>query len=282
VRTRWVLAIGVAAGAGLLLGLPYPAIVAVGAGLGVALGRVRPAALIPLEDQEDPGAPAESLPRRALGRRALIGGALWLAPLAALLAVGGVVAELTGLFTVSALVTFGGAYAVLPFVASAAVDRYGWLAPEQMATGLALGETTPGPLILVNAFVGFLAGWGVLGGAAGGLAGALVATFATFAPSFLLIVVGAPLVPRVPTRGPIADALAALQGVVAGAVVVLAVLLADAAFLRAGGLDAVALVVAVAVLVLQRRGLPVPLLVVGAGLIGLAAGLVGADAGVLG
>ena len=106
-------------------------------------------------------------------------------------------------FTLTALVTFGGAYAVLPFVAAAAVNRFGWLLPEQMVAGLALGETTPGPLIMVNSFVGFVAGWGTLGGFVGGLAGATVATFATFAPSFLLIVVGAPLVHLVPQRGPL-------------------------------------------------------------------------------
>ena len=127
-----------------------------------------------LEDQADPGVPAP-VDRPALVRRALIGVGLWAASIAALLVVGGVVAELTGFFTIVALVTFGGAYAVLPFVAAAAVGRFGWLTPEQMIAGLALGETTPGPLIMVNAFVGFIAGWGALGGAGGGVAGALVA-----------------------------------------------------------------------------------------------------------
>lgn len=71
---------------------------------------------------------------------------LWLVPLAALLLAGGLVAELAGFFTLAALVTFGGAYAVLPFVASAAVDRFGWLTADDMVAGLALGESTPGPL----------------------------------------------------------------------------------------------------------------------------------------
>ena len=75
-----------------------------------------------------------------------------------LLVGGGLVAELAGFFTLAALVTFGGAYAVLPFVAQAAVERFGWLSADDMVAGLALGESTPGPLIMVNTFVGFLAG----------------------------------------------------------------------------------------------------------------------------
>ena len=225
-----------------------------------------------LEDQADPGVPAP-VDRPALVRRALIGVGLWAASIAALLVVGGVVAELTGFFTIVALVTFGGAYAVLPFVAAAAVGRFGWLTPEQMIAGLALGETTPGPLIMVNAFVGFIAGWGALGGAGGGVAGALVATYATFAPSFLMIAVGAPLIAHVPQRGPIADALAALQGVVAGAIAVLAIYLADHALLRGGGLDLLAAAIAVAVFALQRLRVPIPALVLGAGVIGLLASL---------
>ncbi len=279
VRTRWVLLLGVATAAAMLAGLPFPVVVVAGIALGVLLGRLRPAALVPLEDQDDPGAPSDPSERARVVRRALIGGALWIGTIAALIAVGGVIAELAGFFTVTALVTFGGAYAVLPFVASAAVSRFGWLTPEEMVAGLALGETTPGPLIIVNAFVGFMAGWAALGGAAGGLAGGLVATFATFAPSFLLIAVGAPLVERVPRRGPVADALAALQGVVAGAIAVLAVYLVSAAVLPEGAIDLLAVAVAVAVFALRRLGLPVPALVAAAALLGAVVGL--ADPGLL-
>ena len=282
VRTRWALAIAIIAAAALLLHAPFPILIAAGALGGVLIGRLRPAALIPLEDQLDPAADTAPVDRAALVRRALIGAALWLTPLVALLLAGGVIAELAGFFTLTALVTFGGAYAVLPFVAAAAVTRFGWLQPEQMVTGLALGETTPGPLIMVNSFVGFVAGWGTLGGFVGGLAGAAVATFATFAPSFLLIVVGAPLVHLVPQRGPVADALASLQGVVAGAVVVLAVFLADNAFLRLGGIDAIAIAIALVIFLLQRRGLPVPLLVIAAALIGAACALLGSTVGIVG
>lgn len=281
VRTRWTFGIGVLAAAAMLLGTPFPILVVVGGLAGVLIGRARPAALVPLEDQEDPGEPPHAVDRRVLIRRAVIGAALWLGAVGALLAVGGVVAELTGFFTIVALVTFGGAYAVLPFVAAAAVGRFGWLTPEQMIAGLALGETTPGPLIMVNSFVGFVAGWTTLGGATGGIIGALVATFATFAPSFLLIAVGAPLVDHVPRRGTVADALAALQGVVAGAIAVLVVYLADHALLRDGGIDFLAAAIAIVVFALHQRGVPVPALIVGTALIGALAGLIGPGFGLL-
>jgi chromate transporter len=102
-------------------------------------------------------------------------------------------------FTKAALVTFGGAYAVLPYVYQGAVETHGWLSAVQMIDGLALGETTPGPLIMVVAFVGFVGGWadGVLGPDRlwqAGVAGATVATFFTFLPSCLFILIGGPLV----------------------------------------------------------------------------------------
>jgi chromate transporter len=114
--------------------------------------------------------------------------ALWALALGALvLASGwqGTHTQMGWFFTKAALVTFGGAYAVLPYVFQGAVEHYGWLSAPQMIDGLALGETTPGPLIMVVAFVGFLGA---------GVAGALIATFFTFLPSFLFIFIGAPFV----------------------------------------------------------------------------------------
>lgn len=107
--------------------------------------------------------------------------------------------QMGGFFTKAALVTFGGAYAVLPYVYQGAVEHYGWLTATQMIDGLALGETTPGPLIMVVTFVGFVGGWtkAVFGGDAlllAGVVGATVATFFTFLPSFLFILVGGPVV----------------------------------------------------------------------------------------
>ena len=127
-------------------------------------------------------------------------------------------------FTKAALVTFGGAYAVLPYVHQGAVEQQHWLTAAQMIDGLALGETTPGPLIMVVAFVGFVGGWTrqVLGPdalAAAGVLGACVATWFTFLPSFLFILAGGPLVES--TRGhagwtaPLAAITAAVVGVIA-------------------------------------------------------------------
>jgi len=111
----------------------------------------------------------------------------------------GTLTQMSWFFTKAALVTFGGAYAVLPYVYQGGVEQYQWLTGTQMIDGLALGETTPGPLIMVVAFVGFVGGWTkeVFGPdmvAVAGLAGASVATLFTFLPSFLFILLGAPAV----------------------------------------------------------------------------------------
>jgi len=127
---------------------------------------------------------------------------VWGGTLGALLAMFGWEHTLTQMgwfFTKAALLTFGGAYAVLPYVYQGAVEHYQWLTPAQMIDGLALGETTPGPLIMVVAFVGFVGAWtqAALGAGAlalAGCAGAIVATFFTFLPSFLFILLGGPLV----------------------------------------------------------------------------------------
>ena len=135
-------------------------------------------------------------------RLGLVGLGLWSAVMAGLAAALGWQQTLTQMgwfFTKAALLTFGGAYAVLPYVYQGAVEHYQWLSAPQMIDGLALGETTPGPLIMVVAFVGFIGGWtkalfgpGAL--ALAGAAGATVATFFTFLPSFLFILIGGPLV----------------------------------------------------------------------------------------
>ena len=111
----------------------------------------------------------------------------------------GELAQMGWFFTKAALLTFGGAYAVLPYVYQGAVEHYGWLTASQMIDGLALGETTPGPLIMVVAFVGFVGGWtkAIFGPDALFAAGAVAATVATlftFLPSFVFILLGGPLV----------------------------------------------------------------------------------------
>jgi chromate transporter len=128
--------------------------------------------------------------------------AIWGVSLGALVALFGwksAFAQMGWFFSKAALLTFGGAYAVLPYVYQGAVEHYQWLTPAQMIDGLALGETTPGPLIMVVAFVGFVGAWskaafGPEALALAGCAGAIVATFFTFLPSFLFILLGGPLV----------------------------------------------------------------------------------------
>jgi chromate transporter len=150
-----------------------------------------------------------------------IGLPLWLAPvgLAALLSGGDSTYTQQGLFfSGTALVTFGGAYAVLAFVADRAVDSYGWLMPGEMARGLALAESTPGPLIMVVQFVAFLGAYRDPGGLdpwVAGLVASLLVTWVTFVPSFLFIFLGAPYVERL--RGNVALA-AALTGITAAVV----------------------------------------------------------------
>jgi chromate transporter len=132
-------------------------------------------------------------------------------------------AQIGWFFTKAALLTFGGAYAVLPYVYQGAVEHYQWLTPPQMIDGLALGETTPGPLIMVVAFVGFVGAWtkAALGAEAlalAGCAGAIVATFFTFLPSFLFILLGGPLVEsthgKLKFTAPLTGITAAVVGVI--------------------------------------------------------------------
>src|SRR4029078_7578738 len=139
-------------------------------------------------------AEALALLESGLPRRFLLSLAIWLIPVAVLLLAGGFVAQLAGFFTLPAWIPSAAASAVLPFVASPAVNHYGWLTSQDMVAGLALGESTPGPLIMVNTFVGFVAGYNVEGGLAWGLAGATIATLCTFVPSFVFIITGAPII----------------------------------------------------------------------------------------
>jgi len=127
---------------------------------------------------------------------------LWLVPVGLLMAIYGwehTLTQMSWFFTKAALLTFGGAYAVLPYIYQGAVGHYAWLTPTQMIDGLGLGETTPGPLIMVVAFVGFVGGYvkAVFGPDTLFLAGAVAASLATwftFLPSFVFILLGGPLV----------------------------------------------------------------------------------------
>ncbi len=154
-----------------------------------------------------------------------IGLSLWFVPVlvaAWLHGWGGLYTQLGWFFSKAAVVTFGGAYAVLPYVGQQAVEHYEWVTAPQMVDGLALSETTPGPLILVLQYVGFLSGWaqpGELSPLAAATWGAAMATWVTFVPTFLFILVGAPYVERwrgwAPWRGALAAVTAAVVGVIA-------------------------------------------------------------------
>jgi chromate transporter len=154
---------------------------------------------------------------------------LWIAPVAALLLLAGrgvVFTELALFFSRMAVVTFGGAYAVLAYVAQQAVDHYHWLSAPEMLDGLGMAETTPGPLIMVTQFVGFLAAMRNSGGLdplLAGAVGALLTTWVTFTPCFLWIFLGAPYVERLRANSALSSALAAVTAAVVGVILNLAI-----------------------------------------------------------
>ncbi|MES2752697.1 MAG: chromate efflux transporter [Pseudomonadota bacterium] len=156
-------------------------------------------------------------------------GALWIAPIVLLVILFGrnsVYPGIAAFFSEMAVVTFGGAYAVLAYVAQAAVNDLRWLNPGEMLDGLALAETTPGPLILVLTFVGFLAGFRDPGGIsplAGGLIGGTLTTWVTFVPCFLWVLLGAPYIERLRSNRALSGALAAITAAVVGVILNLSV-----------------------------------------------------------
>ncbi len=177
-------------------------------------------------------------------------------------------------FSKAAVVTFGGAYAVLPYVAQQALFHYGWLNPGQMMDGLGLAETTPGPLIMVLQFVGFMGGWqhpGDLSPMVAGTLGALLTTWATFTPCFLWVFLGAPYIEQLRGNVKLASALSAITAAVVGVVLNLAVWFAiNALFPSHAMIDWFALIVCLvaAVGMLKWKWNIIPV-VLGSGLLGL-------------
>ncbi|MFN3293153.1 MAG: chromate efflux transporter [Gemmobacter sp.] len=191
-------------------GLPFPLVILAAGlwGLTQAAGAAR-------------AAPAPVAPGTL--RTVAVWGLVWLGPLAGLAAFGpALLYELGLFFSLLAVVTFGGAYAVLAWMTQAVVEDKGWLTLPQMIDGLGLAETTPGPLILVTEFVGFMAGHGA-GGVALGVAGALVALWMTFAPCFLWIFAAAPWLDRITGAPRLAGALGAITAAVVGVIASLSV-----------------------------------------------------------
>jgi chromate transporter len=218
------------------LHVPFPAVVFISAAIGYfwpdhfshgghgEAKQDRPA-VIDAMLAADPGRP-ERLAASAR-KAALAVLALWLLPVAFLMiAIGGTFADVAWFFSKMAVVTIGGAYAVLAYVAQDAVEAYHWLTPAEMLAGLGLAETTPGPLILVLQFVGFLAGFrapGPLTGTAGGIVASVLTLWVTFAPCFVFVFLGAPIVERLRSHTALTGALAAVTASVVGVVSNLAV-----------------------------------------------------------
>jgi chromate transporter len=253
----WALAL-LSFGAIAIAQAPFPLIILGALAIGFAGGRLAPRhfagaghasakagsgpALI--DDASPP--PAHAAPSRLRFARGLaLGVALWAAAFGALalwLGADHVLARMGSFFTGAALLTFGGAYAVLPYVVQAAVLQHGWLSATQMIDGLALGETTPGPLIMVVAFVGFVGGWqhAALGPEMlfwSGVAGAAVATFFTFLPSFVFILLGAPLVEATREDLKLTAPLTAVTAAVVGVILNLALFFAGHVLWHDGGVD---------------------------------------------
>ncbi len=244
-RNGAMIAIAAAAFIGIFfLAAPFPLIVAAAAVCGLFGARWRPALFAPggghgdggdsgsavIDDALDAGALAHTRPSaRRAATVAAVCLTLWFAPIVALALVLGpahvYVAEAL-FFSKMAVVTFGGAYAVLAYVAQQAVELYGWLAPGEMLDGLGLAETTPGPLIMVVQFVGFMGAYrnpGALDPMLAGTLGAMLTTWVTFVPCFLWIFLGAPWIEALRGNRALGAALSAITAAVVGVILNLAV-----------------------------------------------------------
>ena len=248
-KNAWLWGIAVAAFLAIFaLQLPFPLIVLAAALIGYLGGRFAPSQFAPggghgkaapslgpaLIDDHTPTPEHALFSWRRFSRVLVACLALWLAGMGALMALYGWDAVLTQMgwfFTKAALMTFGGAYAVLPYVFQGAVEHYQWLTAAQMMDGLALGETTPGPLIMVVSFVGFVGGWtqAIFGTDSLLLSGAVAAsvvTFFTFLPSFFFILLGAPFIESTHGKLQFTAPLTGITAAVVGVIVNLAVFFA--------------------------------------------------------
>ncbi|MEY4753031.1 MAG: hypothetical protein RJA44_706 [Pseudomonadota bacterium] len=295
-RNRWLWGIALAAFVAIFAaGLPFPLIVGVAGLIGLlggrlapqhfkaagGHGRVGPSHGPALIDDDTPPPVHARFSWSRFGRVLLIGLGLWAAALGALALLCGREAVLTQMgwfFTKAALLTFGGAYAVLPYVVQGAVEQFQWLTPAQMIDGLALGETTPGPLIMVVSFVGFMGGWsralyGPEALLAAGTVAACVVTFFTFLPSFVFIFLGAPFIESTHGNLKFTAPLTAITAAVVGVIVNLALFFAlHVLWPRglAGAFEpAAALIGTAAALALLRFKVGVIPVVLGSGLAGL-------------
>lgn len=207
------------------LGVPFPVVVSTALVLGLVLERVAPGCLRSRQPAESLGVGASPPSVRRFVRTVLLGLTIWLAPIALVVAFdpgAGIQAEAARFFTGASVLTFGGAYAALAYTAEHAVGVHGWLSPGEMADGLGLAESTPGPLILVLQFVAFVAAHHHPGELAPSVAAHLamvVMLWTTFAPCFLWIFAFAPWMERARSNGRWSAALAAATAVMVGVIV---------------------------------------------------------------
>jgi chromate transporter len=223
--------------------VPFPLVIAVAAAIGWALGRWAPQTMTTKkgpgggDDGPPPLIPDDALhterPSRVHALKVVLVGLLaWAIPVGAVIALTGrdsVFTDQALFFTGAALVTFGGAYAVLAYVAQKAVEVYGWLAPGEMVTGLALAETTPGPLIMVVQFVAFVGAYrdpGDLNPWVAAVLASLLTTWVTFVPGFVFVFVGAPYVERLRGNHALSTALTGIMAAVVGVIANLAIFFA--------------------------------------------------------
>ncbi len=282
----WCLS-GVAFIAIYFLGVPFPAIVFGAALIGLFIHATPWSYLVPGSVHgADPDVETLHSVSRDIGlgrivRVLIISSVLWFTPIllsAALLGSDHVLVREGVFFSKAAIVTFGGAYAVLPYVAQQAVDNFHWLAPQQMLDGLALAETTPGPLIMVVQFVGFLGAWNHPGSLPPLLAatlGAAITTWSTFVPCFLWIFLGAPYIETMRKIRSLSGALTAITAAVVGVVLNLAVWFASRVLIQDGHVMWFSAGVTVLAFVAMRKfKVGVIPIIVFAGVLGLAKSLV--------
>jgi chromate transporter len=254
---------------------PFPLIVISAGVLGFIIGKTRNQRSTSTRDDALPIQPRATL-RRAL-RVCATWLAIWAMPLllaGAFLGTEHTIFREGIFFSKAALVTFGGAYAVLPYVSQQAVETYHWLGPGQMLDGLGLAETTPGPLIMVLQFVGFLGGWnhpGNLSPLLSATLGALITTWTTFVPCFLWILLGAPYIEKLRDNALLSSALSTVTAAVVGVILNLAVWFGVHVIFPPGGhADWFAIVVcAIAFIGMLRYKIDIIPVVLGAGLLGL-------------
>ncbi|HEV8384082.1 MAG TPA: chromate efflux transporter [Candidatus Acidoferrales bacterium] len=230
-----------------------------------------------LPGEISPEAPAAYPPFSRAVKIAALFLVLWGVPFAALYVWRGGADTLVSIwlfFTKAAFVTFGGAYAVLSYIADVAVNHFHWLNAHQMVEGLGLAETTPGPLIMVTQYVGFLGAWnfhGAHGPLANAILGALITTYVTFLPCFFFIFVGSPYIEALASNRRLQAALAGITAAIVGVILNLAVFFAGKVFFATGSLDYFAVMLAaVSFILLLRFKVPMYVLVPAAALAGLA------------